>query len=195
MSAERFIVPVHSTAILGWGSLLWRQGSLQNNSDWKPDGPWLPIEFARKSGLHKGQPYLSLVLRTGVDLIRVYWDVSLCEDLTSAAENLRQREACSQSDIGYVTKAGQHSPNSPPGVQPRIAEWLNSKQNLDMVIWTDLPGDLDVEAGIEWLERLRSAGQAQYAEEYVRKAPSQTDTLLRRQVREKFGWTDIPIGY
>jgi hypothetical protein len=121
--------------------------------------------------------------------------VSLCEDLRSAIENLRRREGCSKADIGYVTKAGEHSANSLPGIQPRIAEWLNSQKDLGAVIWTNLPGDLDVEAGIKWLEILRLEGKEHRAEEYIRKAPSQINTCLRGRVREKFGWSDIPIGF
>lgn len=186
---------MHSTAILGWGSLLWRQGSLRNQGNWKSDGPWLPIEFARQSGLKKGQPYLSLVLRADAGLIKVYWDVSLCDDLATAVENLRDREGTSKEYIAYITKDGQHSADSVPGVRQRMAEWLKTKENIDAVIWTDLPGDLDVEAGIKWLETLRTAGKSGLAEDYIRKAPSQVDTCLRRRVKQQFGWDDIPIGF
>jgi hypothetical protein len=186
---------MHSTAILGWGSLLWRQESLRNEGKWKSDGPWLPIEFGRKSGIKKNQPFLSLVLRTDAGLIKVYWDRSLCDDLDSAIENLRGREGCSKEYIGHLTKNGKHSANSLPGVQQSLTEWLKSKEDVDAVIWTDLPGDLDVEAGIKWLERLRTAGKDGFAEEYIRMAPSQSDTCLRRRVRQQFGWNDIPIGY
>lgn len=33
-------------ACLGWGSLIWKPGSLSLASDWFTDGPELPIEFS-----------------------------------------------------------------------------------------------------------------------------------------------------
>jgi hypothetical protein len=192
-------------AILGWGSLLWCQGSLLNDGDWRRDGPWLPIEFARTSNLERRdnkRPYLSLVLHSNAGLIRTYWDMSRCTALDEACENLRVREGCTKVEgrIGYLSKTGAASFREMTGLGQRIKEWADSKPELDAVIWTDLRWKLDtvdsfrVEHGLTWLEGLRTAGEDDTAQEYVRKAPSQTDTCLRRQAREQFGWADISIG-
>ncbi len=191
-------------AILGWGSLLWRRQDLQVSGHWRSDGPWLPIEFARTSDLacKKGNPYLSLVIHPNSQLIRTYRDVSL---LTERAEDvvydLRKREGCTASCIAFLPREIQ-SQSSVPGVDGRIREWLDSKRNeVDAVVWTNLAPKLgqknvfNVQEGIEWLESLRESNQHGTAEEYVRKAPSQSDTCLRRQLRERFEWADIPIGF
>jgi hypothetical protein len=87
------------------------------------------------------------------------------------------------------------------GLGQRIREWLDSQPQVDAVIGTDLRWKLDavdsfrVEHGIRWLEELRTAGEDDTAQAYIRKAPSQTDTCLCRQAKEKFGWSDIAIGY
>lgn len=89
-----------------------------------------------------------------------------------------------------------------PSLEGRIQEWLDSKKSdVDAVIWTNLSWKLpdaerfSVDDGIKWLRSLREAKKSDTAEEYLRKAPSQTDTCLRRQAREQFGWSDIEIGY
>ena len=193
-------------AILGWGSLLWDRRTLQISGQWRSDGPWLPIEFARRSGLSDKEgkpPYLSGVLTRNAGLIRTYWDVSLLtEHGDDAVCDLRRREGCNLSRIAYLPRDQPQS--SIPGVDERIREWLNSKKGeLDAVIWTNLEPTLKlkeresftVEENIEWLDKLRNSEQHGRAEEYIRKAPLQTDTCLRRQVRERFGWTDIAIEF
>ncbi len=192
-------------AILGWGSLLWDRRTLKICGQWRSDGPLLPIEFARTSGLNNKEgklPYLSLVLHPSAGLIRTYWDVSLLtKHRDDAICDLRQREGCNLSCIAYLPRDGQPQ-CSIPGVEERILEWLNSKKGeLDAVIWTNLRPKLKkrevftVEESIKWLDSLRKRKRHGRAEEYIRKAPSQTDTCLRRQVRELFAWPDILIGF
>jgi hypothetical protein len=191
-------------AILGWGSLLWDKRTLQVSGQWHTDGPWLPIEFARTSGLNKkdNEPYLSLVLHPNAGLIRTYWEVSLLtEHQDDSICDLRKREGCSLSRIGYMPNDGQ-SQSSIPGVDVRIQEWLSPRRReIDAVIWTNLGPKLveseifTVKDSIEWLENLRKNNRHKTAQEYIQKAPSQSDTCLRHQVRERFDWTDIPIGF
>ncbi len=76
----------------------------------------------------------------------------------------------------------------------------SKKSDVDAVIWTNLGWKIpnvarfNVEDGMKWLRNLRNAKKDDTAEEYIRRAPRQTDTCLRRQAREEFGWSDIPIG-
>ncbi len=185
-------------AILGWGSLLWDPKDLQISAHWRSDGPWLPIEFARTSG---GDTYLSLVLHPNAGLIRTYWDVSLLtRHRDDAIRDLRKREGCSRSDIAYLPADTAQSPIA--GVDLRIREWFLSKNaEIDAVIWTNLPPKLEqrqtftVEESIAWLDSLRANNRQERAQQYIQRAPSQTDTCLRRQVRERFHWTDIDIGF
>jgi len=34
-------------ALIGWGYLVWDPRSLDLEREWRPDGPLLPVEFAR----------------------------------------------------------------------------------------------------------------------------------------------------
>lgn len=61
-------------AILGWGSLLWRPESLAMTSAWNPDGPLLPLEFARLSGNNT----LTLVIHPASPPQQTYWVTSAC---------------------------------------------------------------------------------------------------------------------
>ncbi len=197
-------------AIIGWGSLWWCQGVLSVSGSWQPDGPWLPIEFARiscKRG-HDGAPesrYLSAVLYEHAGLIKTYWIKSGMAELNDVRENLRERERCLRINcIGFVSRdsSSQFKPMS--GLDIRMREWLASKPEFDAVTWTDLRSNFEkkselkkpftVENGIEWLAELRKKNQHDEAEKYIRKAPPQTDTCLRRRARELFAWTDLEKG-
>lgn len=176
-----------------------------NQRGWRSDGPWLPIEFARTSNLNAEngkQPYLSLVLHPNAGLIRTYWDMSMFTDPDDACRDLRKRERCNIRDIASIPRHGQTWSSTVPSLEGRIQDWLDSKKNdVDVAIWTNLSWKLHsaerftVEEGMKWLWSLRKAGKSAAAEEYVRNAPSQTDTCLRQQAREEFGWSDVAIGY
>jgi len=192
-------------AILGWGSLLWNPGNLKNERKWHSDGPWLPIEFARTSNLEEKKdrrPYLSLVIYAHAGLVRTYWDMSLLTEMADACLDLQKREGCSIDEIACLPKGTTAWSSATPGLEGRIQEWLDSHRSaVDAVIWTNLgwkfagASRFTAEDGMKWLRSLREARKHDTCEEYIRKAPSQTDTCLRRQAREEFEWTDIPIGY
>jgi hypothetical protein len=196
---------VPRVAILGWGSLLWSPGNLRNERKWRSDGPWLPIEFARSSNLKEKngrRPYLSLVIYPEAGLVRTYWDMSLLTEIADARFDLQSREGCVIADVACSPKSYPARSSAIPGLEGRIQEWLDSKRSdVDSVIWTNLGWKLSgatrftAEEGMKWLRDLREAKKDDTAEEYIRKAPSQTDTCLRRQAREEFGWSDIAIGY
>jgi hypothetical protein len=71
---------------------------------------------------------------------------------------------------------------------------------VDAVIWTNLGWTIPDVAkfyakdALDWLRNLRQQGKSDTAEEYLRKAPSQMDTCVRRQAKDEFGWNDIPAA-
>jgi hypothetical protein len=200
-------------AILGWGSLLYEPRSLQIQTPWRRDGPSLPIEFARKSGLDSNGgerpdklPYLSLVLYPGNSRITTYWTLSQIPDLDlarGARENLKTREGCNIDKIAYLPapRGSAGSGSNVPGVHHIIQNWLDSKRaEVDVVLWTNLGPNFTsqetlAQDAISFLEDLRKRGRDQKAEEYIRKAPSQTQTPLRDEFRKRFAWIDIDVGY
>jgi hypothetical protein len=192
---------VARVAILGWGSLLWNPSNLRNERKWRSDGPWLPIEFARTSNVQERNgkpPYLSLVICPDVGLVRTYWDMSLLTEIEAALADLRSRERCLIDAIGCLPRGKSRWSSALPGLEGRIQEWLDSKKgHVDAVIWTNLGWMLSsatrfsTEDGMKWLRHLRGTGKAAAAEEYIRNAPPQIDTCLRRQARDEFGWSDF----
>lgn len=190
-------------AILGWGSLLWNPRNLANQRKWRSDGPWLPIEFARTSNLKEKNgtlPYLSLVIHPDVGLVRTYWDLCTLDDLSDARLNLKQRESCDLDKIGCLPQDGV-AWTGVQGLELRIQEWLAAKRaEVDAVIWTNLGWKIPnvsvfgVAAALDWLRNLKLQGKAARAEEYLRKAPLQVDTCVRRQAKEEFGWHHTPMS-
>jgi hypothetical protein len=190
-------------AILGWGSLLWSPGALANRRQWRSDGPWLPIEFARTSNLNEKNgrhPYLSLVVHPDVGLVRTYWDMSTLDDLSTARLDLQNRESCDIQKIGCLPREGAAWAGI-EGLEGRIQDWLTLKKaEVDAVIWTNLGWKIPDVArftakdAVDWLRTLRQQGKSGAAEEYMRQAPPQIDTCVRRQAKSEFGWDDILMG-
>lgn len=188
-------------AILGWGSLLWDPKDLATEGEWQPDGPRLPIEFARISGKNKNR--LTLVCLEGGPRIRTYWINSNKTRLSEAREDLRSREGkrVDIGQIGYVARGGCSWVVPFHQITKTLREWLAIKRDLDAVIWTGLDSnflreprrDFSVERGVEWLSELVKQRKHAKAEEYIRKAPPQTDTRLREQCRMLFGWKDLDV--
>lgn len=191
-------------AVLGWGSLVWKPGSLSLASpDWEDDGPELPVEFARISGRKPGSSeYLSLVLHDEAKDLRTLSAIARASDLPAALENLAHREGTSTEDIGYVapvrrppsrlTALSAHSDE----LLARISDWRGQK-GLDAVIWTDLESNFSRLRGAEftaqnavtYLQELVEAGTAALAENYIRRAPMQVRTAVRDLAEKRLGWT------
>jgi cation transport regulator ChaC len=76
-------------ACLGWGSLIWQPESLPvKPSDWFPDGPALPLEFARQSSRDR----ITLVIVKNGPSMPVCWCYLPFETMTDAISALRKRE-------------------------------------------------------------------------------------------------------
>jgi len=172
-------------AILGWGSLIWKPGNLHISGRWQTDGPFLPIEFARISKDGK----LTLVLYLGTKPVQTLWALSAYEDLNQAKKNLREREGTSMESIGYLSILENDSNcRAVPQVLDYIRQWAVAK-GLNAVIWTDLPAnfkeitktELNAENITAYLSSLIGASREK-AIEYIKKAPSQVETKLRRKI-------------
>lgn len=187
-------------AILGWGSLLYCPRSLVTKGDWRRNGPWLPIEFARISN----GPRLTLVIIPRRKLIRTYWVLSGLHSLEAALENLAAREGTDRDNIGYLRNDGAFAGRYPQ-YRRSLLRWLHSVA-CSAVIWTDLESNFTLKTkrpfllsnAVEYLRELTEKEEGDEAEKYVRRAPSQTTTPLRRRLRKELGWTawrgDPPFG-
>lgn len=179
-------------ACLGWGSLIWDPKELQlkqTQHPWHPDGPILPVEFARKS--RDGR--LTLVIVTDGEERPVLWAEHAFNDLTEARANLCERE-WHGGDPRSVVGLWQRDSLEQSLHAEKIDRWAKS-QEFDAVIWTKLPPrfkgqerELSVEEAIDYLQSL-SGDEKRLAEEYVRRTPRQIETRFRKVIESVLGWT------
>ncbi len=180
-------------AVLGWGSLRWDPRKLCISGEWFDDGPSLPIEFARVSEDKR----LTLVLYPHAEKIQVPWAHSGIDNRDEAIENLRDRENTpTVENIGFIDIPGGESRcNTVPAIVGDITQWARRKGS-DIVIWTDLSEnfrrktrtDLSEENVLGYLGGLEGEARME-AENYVRNAPKQVRTRIRRTIEEALGWT------
>jgi uncharacterized protein YdaT len=192
-------------AILAWGSLLWEKGNLALRANWAPGGPELPLEFSRVSESRDGALTLVIDPKNGVE-IPAYFAVSAHQNLDTAIRNLHERERTRSKFIGYVNcSSGQSRSSILPTASSKIREWAG-KNNFDAVIWTDLPSNFDdvdkakfsdvdepsmkftVDNAQKYLHCLKARGAAK-AREYIKKAPPEVETELRKRMRSD-PWLD-----
>ena len=175
-------------ACIAWGSLLWKPQGLKLASGWHPDGPAMPIEFARQSD---DSPELALVLCEGARLMPTYWAYVATDDLDTARAMLCAREkirAAFPEWIGSVPAQNGTAEN------PRVAAWLRAK-GIDAAIWTAIPPKFDgvsgrvptVDEAVAWLDSC-SGAQRDAAEDYIRRTPAHIDTAYRRIIAARLGW-------
>lgn len=177
-------------ACLGWGSLIWDPRELPIQRHWFEDGPFIHVEFARKS--QDGR--ITLVLEPNAIPVRSLWAVMDTADIATAREALRKREKCNLNDIGIWT-TGESSPNLVLG----LPDWANAR-GIDGVVWTALPPKFGEQTTpteddvINYLSRLAGAVR-DTAERYVRYTPKQIDTAYRRRIEAALQWTptDVPL--
>lgn len=154
--------------------------------EWQPDGPALPLEFARTS--KDGR--LTLVLTPGAPLVPTLWVMLDYATSNGAQAALSGRENCPVYSIGLW-----------PGPAPRhavgadlIAAWAEEKR-LDAVVWTALRPKFrgqnmapeSAEAAIAYLQGLGPEASAA-AREYVTTAPACVRTPFRAAFEEHLGW-------
>jgi hypothetical protein len=180
-------------ACIGWGSLVHSPEDLPMRTDWRSDGPWLPIEFARESeGGH-----ITLVICPALEPLRTYWCLLNVDSVEEACLALGRREYGKASATWIEKYIGFWSPSSQSGPEAsRVAPWA-ALQALDGAVWTGLPCKFDgtngrMPSADEVLEHLAGLkGRArETAEAYVRRAPTQTNTEYRRLIAQKLGWSE-----
>ena len=181
-------------ACLGWGSLVWDPRELPIQSQWFDDGPFVPVEFARKSSDGR----ITLVLESSALPIRSLWVVMDCGELQAAREALRKREG-PQLHISNIGAWNRGEP-APPLI-PHLQDWAVS-HGVQSVIWTNLPPQFDdigmpsEEQVINYLSGLTGRTRDN-AEQYIRRAPRQIDTAYRRRIEAVLHWPplSVPIAY
>lgn len=121
-------------ACIGWGSLIWNMGNLDVDGEWRPDGPMLPVEFARQSS--NGQ--ITLVLVQGTAPVPSLWSAFNTRDLTAARESLRKRERVFRSRADDFIAHWRQGDNPESEPHATIAGWATEK-DFEAAVWTSLP--------------------------------------------------------
>jgi len=160
-----------------------------------PDGPLLPIEFARISQDKR----LTLVICPEAERQQVLWAKMKTNSLEDAIDHLRKREETTEKRIGFIELSDQKSYRCGvlSGILEEIRNWAGIKK-LSSVIWTDLPPNFKIKTNYELnaknvIEYLNSLliGDKKRAELYIRKTPKQIRTKMRFAIEESFGWTPL----
>jgi hypothetical protein len=158
-------------------------------------GPILPIEFARISD--NGRLTLVIDERHGVDVPTRY-ALSSLNDLDDAITDLQRREGAAFRDrIGFIDVARGLTCKRAQAKQPDTCERINAwakKNGFDAVIWTALGArfkkkvgvPFSVDAATRYIGGLPEPTRT-LALEYIRKAPSDVVTPVRRKLTEIFG--------
>ena len=182
--------------ILGWGSLLWDDGTfpVPRKSDWDPAGPSLPLEFSRVSKTHDGALTLVIDPKNGQECVSSFAESSR-NLLNDAICDLRCREGTILQRIGFVDLvSGAQRSNVHPGLADVLRGWAQER-GLASVVWTDLPSNFNecgrglfsVEAAVKYLRGLDAVG-ARRAREYITRARENILTPLRQHVEKAEWW-------
>jgi hypothetical protein len=174
-------------AILGWGSLIWNPNGLAMTGDWQRGGLVLPIEFSRVSS--DGRLTLVIDPQNGVEITTRY-ALSSRDSLNEAVEDLRRREGTTAKRIGFISSTNDEVPNDP--VIKLIVSWA-SRVGMDAVVWTALTSNFEEKTGntfsvanaMDYLKGLSGQTQ-QLALDYIRRAPEEVNTAVRRAVIAEF---------
>lgn len=179
-------------ACLGWGSLVWRPEDLPIVGGWHPDGPAVPIEFARQSDNGR----ITLVVVESPATCPVRWTELNVKTLDDAMRVLSKREG---PGINLNRVAFWSHTNISERAETRvIGEWAAEK-GFAAVVWTALrprfngvtgrvPTETEVVAYLKTLDGAQRAA----AEQYVRCAPAQIRTPCRDAIEAALGWTPLP---
>lgn len=176
-------------ACLGWGSLVWDPRELPIRSVWFADGPFVLVDFLRQS--QDGR--MTLVLDEGATPIRSLWAHMDATDLAQAREDLRSREGVPKSVAEKSIGSWSRGDPSPANVI-ELDAWAQTR-GVGHVVWTQLSPKFDgkdrTPTGDEVVGYLSDllGPKRDNAERYIRRAPRQVDTPLRRRIAAELNWT------
>lgn len=186
---------MQTTAILGWGSLLWDPRNLNfiKEVGWLEDGPVLSVEFARIS--NDGR--LTLVITENGTFVKTYFAMSNYLWTTEAIDNLIEREGT--ENIGfYIKETNTFYPENFKYKQS-IIDWIEN-YGMDAVIWTNLGENwkirnkekeiikiINPDERVSYVENLDKSTKEK-AKEYICKAPIQIQTKYRTIFEEVLNW-------
>lgn len=182
-------------AIIAWGYLIWDRRSLDVAPEWLPDGPLLPVEFARFAT----PPRLLPVLVECAALQPTFWALSHKQSVLAAAADLAVREGVGTHDIGHWSS--DESMRRPVGFEAVIAQWAESKV-LDGAVWRAVqpnlpdrsPGFPSEQQRLDFLRELIATGQEQDAREYFERMPAQIRTPFQALDERELGWRSAPVA-
>lgn len=180
---------------MGWGSLVWDPRELPIQREWFRDGPFVRVEFVRKSDDGR----ITIVLEPTAPPVRSLWAVMDLTDIAAAREALRKRESAVKMDaIGcWLKKDSDTAPtcHDLPESILDVSEWACSR-GVEGVVWTALRSKFNKETKLPptedkvvgYLKSLKGTLR-DTAERYVRSAPRQIDTPYRRRIEAELQWT------
>ena len=172
-------------ACLGWGSLVWDPRNLQIQGKWRDDGPLVRVEFARKSQNDR----VTLVLHSEAAPVRSHWALMDAQDDQEAREHLGTREQIPEKSWHDLIGVW---PETSSACILGLAEWAQERK-LDAVVWTALGGNFNEKGRSledQVLGHLQSLCESKRAdaERYIRRAPRQIDTEVRRRIEAELNW-------
>ena len=177
---------------LGWGSLLWDPRELPLASEWRHDGPELPIEFARQSADGR----ITLVIDTQAAPLKVFSADLGVVSLVEAQEALAARENITSR---YLDRSvGHWSPSGSSGHKEcEVVEKWASDTNCAGVVWTALKPKFNgafvpptCAQVVDYLEGLEGETRSE-AERYIRRTPGPIRTAFRDEIERALGWMPI----
>jgi|ERR1043166_637971 hypothetical protein len=175
------------TAILAWGSVIWDPRNLRFRGKWELGGPKLKIEFSRVSK----DARLTLVIDTtnGVEVPTRFAESSRPSLLDTVAD-LRDREGTIMRCIGFTDISGDHASvcehSEHSYAHDIVRTWLKAS-DYEAAVWTALRSNykeqqsqaFTVPHAVSYIHGLPRAPR-ENALEYIRNAPSEVDTPLRK---------------
>ena len=186
-------------ALLGWGYLIWdkRPEFDDCHEDWKPDGPFLKLEFSRISDTRGNALSLVIDNDNGKEC-KVFYTISKRIDPTDTIHDLQNREGTIPKYIGCYFIDGSCS--CQPNVTQNIKTWAEKKR-FNVVVWTGLPSNFEekkeipfsIQYAILHLKNLPYEEKIK-AVEYIERAPNFVDTPLRKALKKELWFTNKTSG-